>query len=86
MYQVNLLKHELVPTHSIIKNPIEKKKILKDYNINYNQLPIISKNDNIAKLIRINKNDICKIIRSSRTSIKSEYYRICKIVYWIYFI
>jgi len=78
MYQVNLLKHELVPEHIIINNPKEKENIFRTNNVTINQLPIINKYDNIAKLIRINSGDICKIIRRTENYGNTIYYRICR--------
>lgn len=78
MYQINLLKHDLVPKHEIISNPTMKKHILEINNASENQLPILNKHDNIAKLIRITEGDFCKITRISEKTGESIYYRICK--------
>ncbi len=48
------------------------------YNImNDTQLPEISRFDPVAKAICIRPGEVCEIIRPSKTSIKSTYYRIC---------
>jgi len=78
VFQVNLLKHRLVPKHEIIYDNYEIEKIYKKHNINKNQMPIISKTDNIAKIIRINIGDICKITRRSEKSGELIYYRYCR--------
>jgi DNA-directed RNA polymerase subunit H len=75
--QYNILKHVLVPPHRIMTN--EEVEIMKlKYNVvNDNELPEISRFDQVAQLIGIRPNQICEINRSSRTAIKSYYYRIC---------
>ena len=78
MFQVNLLKHYLVPKHEIIYDKQEIEELYKKHNMNKNQMPIISKVDNIAKIIRINIGDICKITRRSEKSGQNIYYRYCR--------
>jgi DNA-directed RNA polymerase subunit H len=75
--QYNILKHVLVPPHRIMTN--EEVEIMKlKYNVvNNNELPEISRFDQVAQLIGIRPNQICEINRSSRTAIQSYYYRIC---------
>ena len=52
--------------------------IMKKYNIdNLIQFPEISRFDPVASVIGIKPNEICEIIRPSKTSIYSEYYRVC---------
>ena len=77
-FQNNLLKHDLVPQHTPIRNKDEIKKILNSCNATREQFPIISKGDSIAKIIRLIPGDICKIIRINKTCGKYIYYRICK--------
>jgi DNA-directed RNA polymerase subunit H (RpoH/RPB5) len=74
----NLLNHRLVPKHKVIRNNEEIKKILKDCNANISQLPIILKNDIIAKLIRASPGDICKIKRIDDKCGENYFYRVCK--------
>jgi len=76
--QVNILDHYLIPTHIPIRDITEINIILKKYNTTSNQMPIISKNDIVAKTIRLNVGEMCKIIRHSKTAGVEEYYRICK--------
>jgi DNA-directed RNA polymerase subunit H (RpoH/RPB5) len=52
--------------------------IVKKYNItDKNQFPDISRFDPVARVICLRPGQICHIIRSSKTSIKTDYYRIC---------
>ena len=41
------------------------------------QWPEISRFDPVAQAIGLRPKQVCKIIRSSETSITNEYYRIC---------
>ena len=74
----NLLNHRLVPLHIPIRNEKDKKEILEKCNCTINQLPVILKNDPIAKLIRLAVNDICEIKRTSMKSGDYLFYRVCK--------
>ena len=78
MFQVNLLEHYLVPKHEVIYDNKEIDKLYEKFNMNNNQMPIITRKDNIAKLIRINTGDICKITRISKKSGENIYYRYCR--------
>lgn len=75
--QYNILEHNLVPNHKIL-NEEQTIEIKKKYNINNNsEIPEISRFDPVAKLIGIRPDQICEIIRSSKTSITTKYYRCC---------
>lgn len=75
---INIMQHELVPEHIIIKND-EKQKLLERFDIaSFSQLPIILKSDPVAKFIGMRRGDICKIIRPSETSGRYETYRYCQ--------
>tara|TARA_Y100000992_G_C21242101_1_gene481271 strand:- start:769 stop:1389 length:621 start_codon:yes stop_codon:yes gene_type:complete len=77
--QFNILKHSLVPKHSIL-NKNQEKDFKKKYNIIDNsQIPTISYFDPVSLVMGIRPNNIIKIERYSRTSINSIYYRICKL-------
>jgi len=75
--QFNILNHSLVPEHTIItENELEE--IMKKYNIlNKNDLPDISRFDPVARVIGLRPGNVCKIVRSSKTAITTNYYRIC---------
>jgi DNA-directed RNA polymerase subunit H (RpoH/RPB5) len=75
--QFNILKHILVPPHKIISTS-EVNIIKERYNImNDSQFPELSRFDPVAKAIGIRPGEVCEIIRPSKTSIISNYYRIC---------
>jgi len=75
--QFNILKHILVPEHIIIEQH-DVDELMKIYNIkNVNQFPNISRFDPVARAICIRPGQVCKIIRPSKTSIESIYYRFC---------
>jgi len=77
--QFNILKHTLVPKHTIL-NENEREIFIKKYNIlNNSQIPDISYFSPVSIVIGLRPDDIVKIERNSRTSIKSDFYRICKI-------
>ena len=73
----NILNHVLVPPHNIL-NDEEIAVIKKKYNVmDDSQLPDISRFDAVAMAIGIRPGQICEIIRPSKTSVTSKYYRIC---------
>lgn len=75
--QFNILKHILVPQHRVMKND-EVKEIMIRYNItDFNQFPDISRFDPVARAIGLRPGEVCHIIRPSKTSINTNYYRIC---------
>lgn len=75
--QFNLLKHDFVSPHTILTKE-ETDDIMKKYNImNKSEMPNISRFDPVALSIGLRPNEVCKIIRTSKTSIQSNYYRIC---------
>jgi DNA-directed RNA polymerase subunit H (RpoH/RPB5) len=83
--QRNILKHSLVPKHSVVHDIVledsaisELEKVKQKYNLkSLSQLPEISRFDPVALLIELRPGQICKIERSSITSVDSEYYRVC---------
>lgn len=75
--QYNVLNHVLVPEHIIMSNE-EKNDIKSRYNIvNDSKFPQISRFDPVATVIGLRPEQLCKIIRSSKTAITSEYFRLC---------
>ncbi len=78
--QFNILNHQYVPRHEIL-SPEQTAAMLKRFNISSSasadQLPSISRYDPVAQAIGIRPGEICKIIRPSKTSITSDYYRVC---------
>jgi DNA-directed RNA polymerase subunit H (RpoH/RPB5) len=76
--QFNILEHSLVPNHKVISNQ-EIEEVNLRYNIiNNNQFPKISRFDPVALAIGLRPGQICKIIRPSKTTISTFYYRYCE--------
>lgn len=75
--QYNILKHELVPPHVVLTQE-EAKEVKTKFNItDDSQIPDISRFGPVAQAICIRPGELCKITRSSRSAITSEFYRIC---------
>jgi len=75
--QFNLLEHQYVPEH-VVLNEAEQEQVLKKYNItDTKQMPSISRYDPVALAIGLRPGQICKITRSSKTSVTSLFYRYC---------
>ena len=75
--QFNILEHSYVPKH-VIMNEKEIVEMKHKYNISNDlEIPEISRYDPVAMAIGMRPGDICKIVRSSKTAITSNYYRIC---------
>jgi len=75
--QFNILKHTFVPKHTLI-NSIEVSEMLTKYNItDKNLLPEISRFDPVAQAICLRPDQVCKIVRPSKTAIEAPYYRWC---------
>jgi DNA-directed RNA polymerase subunit H (RpoH/RPB5) len=75
--QFNILDHSLVPPHRILSTKeIDNIKI--KYNITQNdQFPEISRFDPVAQAIGLRPDQVCEIIRGSKTAITTKYYRLC---------
>tara|TARA_Y100001958_G_scaffold30715_1_gene19799 strand:+ start:3690 stop:4442 length:753 start_codon:yes stop_codon:yes gene_type:complete len=78
VFQTNLLNHSLVPKHYPIRDKTKINHILESSNAKINQMPGITRNDQIAKIIRLVPGDLCKIIRHTKEGGETIYYRICK--------
>jgi DNA-directed RNA polymerase I, II, and III subunit RPABC1 len=77
--QFNILNHALVPKHSVLTKD-EEAEFKKKYNILDNKnIPDISYFSPVSIVLGIRPDDIVKIERKSRTAVKSDYYRVCKI-------
>ncbi len=75
--QFNILEHTLVPPHRKLLLE-EANDIKKKYNItDDSQIPDISRFSPVAQAIGLRPGDLCEIIRPSKTSITSKFYRIC---------
>lgn len=75
--QFNILTHSLVPECRVMRDS-EVDDFKKKYNIRHlAQLPEISRFDPMAQALQLRPGQVCKILRSSPTAIKNEYYRVC---------
>lgn len=75
--QYNIMNHQLVPMHVVISSE-EAQEVRTKYKIlDDSQLPDISRFSPVSQVIGIRPGEICRIYRPSKTSIKSEFYRIC---------
>lgn len=75
--QFNILEHTLVPKHTIIDSEEIGNMLIKYKLKNVSLLPEISRFDPVALSIGMKPGDICKILRPSKTSVTSVYFRIC---------
>ena len=74
--QFNILNHSMVPKHKISREE-EKDLVIKKFNIVDDNIPEISRFDPVAQVIGIRPGEYCEITRPSKTSITSQFYRIC---------
>ena len=73
----NILNHALVPPHRILSKE-EDVAMRKKYNITSDsELPEISRFDPVAKAIGIRQKEVCEILRPSKTSVITKFYRLC---------
>lgn len=76
-FQYNILDNNLVPPHRVVSQN-EKDDIMKEYNIlEESQFPNISRFDPVAVVVGVRPGEVVEIIRSSPTSLKTKYYRLC---------
>jgi DNA-directed RNA polymerase subunit H len=73
--EFNILNHELVPEHIILKEN-EIKEVLEKFKIGPQNLPKILLSDPAVKAINAKEGDILKIVRKSKTAGTSIYYRV----------
>jgi DNA-directed RNA polymerase subunit H (RpoH/RPB5) len=77
--QFNILKHTLVPKHTLLTLS-EKEQFMKKYNVmETSQIPDISFFSPVSLVLGIRPEDVVKIERNSRTAIQSDFYRVCKL-------
>jgi DNA-directed RNA polymerase subunit H len=74
--QFNILRHKLVPPHRIM-SPKEVQDLKQKRHLKLEELPRISRFDPVAQAICIKPGEVCEIMRASRNSIVSQYYRVC---------
>lgn len=73
--EINILKHELVPEHTIM-TPEQVKEVLTKLAINLTQLPKILTTDPVVKAVGAKAGDVLRIERRSPTAGKTTYYRL----------
>ncbi len=75
--QFNILDNQLVPpTRCISDEEYEKVRLM--YNItDKSLLPEISRYDPVCQVICLRPGQVCEILRPSKTSIETKYYRLC---------
>jgi DNA-directed RNA polymerase subunit H (RpoH/RPB5) len=73
--QINILKHEMVPKHIIIKEVDDVK--LQFNIVDDSKFPEISRFDPVAQSIFMKPGQVCRIERMSKTAISTNYYRCC---------
>lgn len=75
--QFNILEHSYVPSHRLMTDA-EVALVMKKYNItDIAQFPDISRFDPVARVIGLRPGKVCHIVRSSKTAITTDYYRVC---------
>ncbi|MFW9897774.1 MAG: DNA-directed RNA polymerase subunit H [Candidatus Thorarchaeota archaeon] len=75
---IDVLRHDLVPKHVLLTKK-ETQDLLKKYQIGVIDLPQMFEKDPVAIAIGAKEGDIVKIIRESKTTVKSvNYYRYVK--------
>lgn len=76
--QIDVLLHDLVPQHILLTKK-ETQDLMDKYQITVIDLPQIFEKDPIAIAIGAKEGDVIKIIRDSRTTVKSiDYFRYVK--------
>ena len=75
--QFNVLDNKLQPKFDIVPES-EVVNIMKKYNITDKiQFPDISRFDPVSRAIGLRPGQLCHIVRSSKTAIEADYYRLC---------
>ena len=75
---IDITQHIKVPKHVVIRDQPTIDNILIECNSRIDQLPVILRNDPMAKILRLAPGDICKITRTTRNAGEIFYYRVCK--------
>jgi DNA-directed RNA polymerase subunit H (RpoH/RPB5) len=73
---INIVNHRDVPHHEVIDEN-DKKELLVKYNIKQENLPIILRDDAMARYLGLRPGEIVRILRPSPTSGTYVSYRIC---------
>jgi len=75
MAESNILKHVLVPEHTVLSND-EKQKLLDNFKISEVQLPAIGIKDPVVMLLKTKAGDVIKILRKSKNNTHVTYRRV----------
>jgi DNA-directed RNA polymerase subunit H (RpoH/RPB5) len=75
--QFNILMHQLVPLMEILSEKEESEFMTKHQIKDKSQLPEISRFDPHALVVGVRPGNICRIERTSATSLTNDYYRVC---------
>ena len=73
---INIVNHRDVPHHEVIEEN-DKKELLVKYNIKQENLPVILRDDAMARYLGLRPGEIVRILRPSPTSGTYVSYRIC---------
>ena len=71
---INVQQHVLVPKH-VLMTEEEVTQLLTRYNISKKQMPSISSKDPAIKDLNVTAGNVIKVIRTSLTQGKAEFYR-----------
>jgi DNA-directed RNA polymerase subunit H (RpoH/RPB5)/mRNA-degrading endonuclease RelE of RelBE toxin-antitoxin system len=64
--QFNISRHDLVPKHTVVRDPKEIRAILDSYSIRHrHQLPLLLRTDPMSRYLGLRKDDVVKISRNS---------------------
>jgi DNA-directed RNA polymerase subunit H (RpoH/RPB5) len=75
--QFNILKHDLVPKHTIL-DETALTEFRNKYGVNNNaKIPDISRFDPVALAIGMRPGEVCHIQRRSKIAVFGDYYRVC---------
>lgn len=76
-YLFNIIKHDMVPEHTVLSDEKKKDIYTKYYITDDKQFPEISRFDPVAQAIGLRPKQLVEITRSSPTAITTKYYRLC---------
>ncbi len=73
--EIDIFQSDLVPKHEILSGE-DKAELLKNLNVAPKQLPRISEEDPVVKILQAKRGDVIKITRDSLSAKEYLYYRI----------
>lgn len=75
--QYNVTRHYLVPRHERVSEAVSIASVLKKYGVKKGQLPIITKNDPVARYLGVEPGELVRVTRNSATGGEHAVYRHC---------